>query len=296
MSSRRDFMKMGAVLAAGSLGLPGIARAIQPVSRKGTPTIKVGCAAYSYSRYIRANTMTLEGFIDLAAEIGCDGVELTSYYFPPNFDIQYINKIKRQAFLLGLDISATSVGNQFTFPPGPDRDKNIAHVKQWIDHAAEMGAPCMRVFGGPVPKGSSVEEASQWVVECMEECAKSAEQRGVVLALENHGGVTTNADRLLSIMKSVSSDWVGVNLDTGNFVADDPYAAIEKASPYTVTTHIKTQVSPTGKPKEEVDVQRIVNILRKAEYRGYLTVEYEGAEEPKTAVPKLIQAMKGAIG
>lgn len=293
---RRDFLRLGGLLAAGTVGglVPVDA---EPIARKGGPAIKVGCAAYSYRQCLQGDgaSMTMESFLDTAAEIGCDGVELTSYYWPPDFDLKYVNKLKRRALILGLDISATSVGNKFSVPPGPERDKNLDLVRTWIKHAAEMGAPCMRIFGGTAPKGSTEEQAMAWIVECIQECLPLAEQHGVVLALENHGGVTTVAKNLVAIVKTVNSDWLAVNLDTGNFATADPYADIAEAAPYAVTTHFKTQIHPAGKDKQPVDLKKTVDILRGAGYRGYVTLEYEAAEDPKTAVPKAINALREMV-
>jgi len=286
---------MGALLAVGGIGGLSVSQA-EPISRKGGPAIKVGCAAYSYRKYLKGDkvSMTLEDFLETAAEIRCDGVELTSYYFPVEGTSAYINKLKRKAFLLGLDVSGTAVGNRFTFPLGDQRDAQIADVKKWINYGAEMGAPCLRIFAGPPPEGTSRDEASRWVVECIQECLPVAEEKGVILALENHGGVTSSADEVLSILKAVDSDWLCLNLDTGNFRTEDLYADIAKVAAYSVTTHFKTQVQPAGKSKQEADLARIVRILRDAGYRGYLTLEYEAEEDPKTAVPKAIRRMKEA--
>jgi sugar phosphate isomerase/epimerase len=240
--------------------------------------------------------MTWDDFLNMAAEIGCDGVELTSYYFPPNVDVGYINRVKRRSFLLGLDVSGTSVGNRFTVPPGEERNAQLAAVKNWINRAAEMGAPCMRVFAGGAPKGTTEEQAMKWVVECLEECAPLAEQRGVILALENHGGVTATAANTVSMVKAIKSDWVGINLDTGNFGTDDPYADIAVAAPFAVTTHVKTAVRPKGKQAEALDLKRISSILGQIGYRGYLTLEYEASEDPKTGVPRFIRQLKDIIG
>ncbi len=297
MTSRRDFLRLGGLAAVGAVsGLVPVTGA-EPIARKGGPAIKVGCAAYSYRQYLQGAgaSMTMESFLDTAAEIGCDGVELTSYYWPPDFDLKYTGKLKRRALILGLDISATSVGNKFSVPPGPERDKNLDLVKTWIKHAAEMGAPCMRIFGGGVPAGSTEEQATAWIVECVKECLPLAEQHGVVLALENHGGVTTLAKNLIAIVKAVDSDWLGVNLDTGNFATADPYADLAEAAPYAVTTHFKTQIHPAGKDKQPADLKRIVDILRGVGYRGYVTLEYEAAEDSKTAVPKAINALREMV-
>lgn len=286
---------MGGLLTAGMIaGTHGVLAA-EPVSRKGAAVVKVGCAAQSYRKYLIDNTMTLEGFLDLAAELGCDGVEMTSYYFPKGFDLAYINKLKRRAFQLGLDICGTSVGNNFVIPAGPKRDEQIALAKTWIEHAAEMGAPVIRIFGGGVPKDVSRDDAIKWSVECIQTVVPYAEQHGVVLAVENHGGMPATSEEVIRILDGVKSDWVAANLDTGNFRTADPYADVAKTAPYSVTTHFKTEVAPQGKPKVPSDVKKIVGILRSAGYRGYLTLEYEGKEEPKTAVPTAIKAIREAV-
>lgn len=292
MNTRRDFLRLGGVALAAAV--TGTAEAVEPITRKGTPVVKVGCAAYSYQKYLKDGSMTLEQFMEAAAEMGCDGVELTSYYFPGGFNTAYLNKLKRRALVLGLDICATSVADNFAVPPSPKRTADIERVKQWIGYAAEMGAPCIRVFAGDAKKDVTHEQAMAWVAECLEICAPSAEQRGVVLAMENHGTLTSVADRAIGILKSVKSDWVALNLDTGNFRTPDPYADIAKAVPYAVTTHFKSGIAPTGRPKEPADLKRIVKILRDGGYRGYLTLEYESAEEPNVAVPRIIKTMRQA--
>ena len=296
MSTRRDFLRMGGLLTVGAVaGMAGIKADADPLSRKGAPVIRIGCAAQSYRQYLNDKSMTMEQFLDSAAEMGCDGVELTSYYWPRGFDMAYLNKIKRRCFLLGLDVCATSVGNNFVMPAGPKRDQQIEHVKTWIAHAAEMGAPCMRVFGGSVPKDTTRDDAIKWVTESLRILAPVAEQHGVILAVENHGGMPATADEVIRMLDIVKSDWVAANLDAGNFHTADPYADIAKTAPYAVTTHFKTEVAYEGKPKEPADLKKIVGLLRSSGYRGYLTLEYEGKEEPRLAVPKAISAMREAV-
>ena len=269
---------------------------MEPVERSGPARIKLSCCAYSYRQFLSGDkkTMTLDDFIGTCADMGLDGVELTSYYFPST-DAAYLNHLKRQCYLSGLDVSGTAVGNNFCVGPGETRDKQIASVKQWIDHAADLGAPAMRVFAGSAPGGTSEEDARQWVVECLQECSQRAGERGVILALENHGGVTTTADGLLAIITKVKSDWVGVNLDTGNFRSADPYADIAQAAPYAVTCHAKTDIHPVGAAGGEADFGRIVEILRGAHYRGYLSIEYEAREDPRTGVPKFAERLRAAL-
>ncbi|HIE50264.1 MAG TPA: sugar phosphate isomerase/epimerase [Armatimonadetes bacterium] len=299
--SRRKFLRETALLVAGaavgnSVSRPG--KAIEPFNRSAPPGLKLSCAAYSYRQFLagRNKTMTLEDFVVKCAQMGLEGVELTSYYFPRPVTTEYLHRLKRHVFLLGLEVSATSVGNNFCLPPGGARDKQIAYVKQWIDYAVEFGAPCIRIFAGQVPQGHTEEEARRWTGECIEECCAHAARRGVLLALENHGGLTSTAEGLLAIVQAVQSEWFGVNLDTGNFRTPDPYADIAKVAPYAITVHLKTEIAPRGQPRQEADFARIVNLLRQANYRGYLALEYEAAESPLTAVPRHIETLRQLVG
>ncbi|MDQ1253658.1 MAG: Sugar phosphate isomerase/epimerase [Euryarchaeota archaeon] len=260
--------------------------------------MKVGSTAYSYRKYLTSGEMTLEGFLDKAVELRMDIVDLTSYYFKST-DIEYLNYIKKCAYLRGLDITGTAVGNSFTYKEAEKRADAVNLVKKWVDFSVILGAPCIRVFAGGVPEGSSFEEAKGWTVQCLEECLDYAKPKGVIIALENHGGITSTADQVISILEAVSGSyleerWLGTNLDLGNY-RGDPYGNIEKAAPYAVTTHAKTDVFVEGVGRQDADFEKITQILHKAGYKGCLSIEYEGAEEPMTAMPKFVNYLKACV-
>lgn len=273
------------------------AHAIDPIARSGKGRLKVSLAAYSLRRQLDLKNpqLTLDGFLERCAEWGADGAELTEYYFPRPITPTLITGLKRKAFLLGLDITGTPVGNNFVRPPGAERDREVEGLRRWIDISADLGSPAIRIFAGNATRGVDEAEARRWVVECIEECCERAAQRGVFLAIENHGGVVARADGLLEIVKAVACPWVGVNLDTGNFHTPDPYADLERCAPYAVTCQLKTEVTPEGKAKEAADVPRIVAILRKAGYEGYVTLEHEADEDPLEAIPRHLEALRKAI-
>jgi sugar phosphate isomerase/epimerase len=236
--------------------------------------------------------MTLEDFIDFCAAQGVAGTELTSYYFRRT-DREYLVALKRRAFLNGLTVTGVPVGNNFCLPPGEERRQQIAHVKSWIEHAAVLGAPCMRIFAGSPPRGGSEEQAREWAIECLRETAKHAAEFGVVLALENHGGITSSAAQLLRLIEEADSPWLGVNLDTGNF-QQNPYAEIEKVAPRAVVVQHKVEVrGPSG--HEPADFPRILGILEAAGYRGVIALEYEARANPLEAVPRHLAAMRRAL-
>src|SRR5215213_7940218 len=178
------------------------ATAIEPIQRNKQSKIKLSLAAYSYRDLLTGKSpkLTLEDFINDCAGMGLEGTELTSYYFPPDATPKYLRALKQQAFRLGLDISGTAVGNNFCYPPGDKRDKEMQHVKHWVDNAEILGAPVIRIFSGEVQSGQSAADAHRLAVEGMEEACAYAAEHGVFLALENHGGLTSDVKGILALV------------------------------------------------------------------------------------------------
>jgi sugar phosphate isomerase/epimerase len=259
--------------------------------------MKLSLAAYSYRQFLtgKEGGMTLDDFIRLCADLNLDGCELTSYYFPKDFKDDYLVHLKELTFRLGLDISGTAIANDFCLPPGPDRDATLAHTRKWIDHSALMGAPVIRIFAGKVPSGGTEDAAIELCVTGINEALEYAAQKGVFLALENHGGITATPEQMLKIIKGVKpSPWFGVNFDGGNFRGADPYAELAQIAPYAVNAQIKVDLY-REKTHEDADLARMVKILADANYRGYIVLEYEGAEDPKVAVPRHIAALRAIL-
>ena len=282
--------------------------AIEPIGRQGDPKLLLGLAAYSLRRKMKwmkgkPNEEAQEGadwdlfdFIDYCADHGCAGAELTSYFFPPEFDDDYLLKLKRHAYLRGVAVSGTAVGNVFTHPQGDERRTQIEYVKKWIQHAAVMGAPHIRVFAGKAPKGMSQVDGEKNFIECYEECLQVAGEKGIFLGLENHGGIVSEADALVRIMKAVESPWAGINLDSGNFHTTDPYGDLAKIAPYAVNVQMKMSLKRKGaKEKEPMDLPKLLKILRAANYQGWFTLEYEENEDAEGAVPGILKEMAALL-
>jgi sugar phosphate isomerase/epimerase len=295
-----NFTRRQFIVGAAAAGLPafsGPPRAMDPIRRKGEPRMKLSLAGYSFRDYLSGSkkSMSYEDFIDLAAGYPLDAIEPTSYYFPEPVTAEYLQRFRRRAFMLGLDISGTAVGNTFTHAPGPQLEKEIAHVKKWVDHSVALGAPVIRIFAGNLPKGTAEADARKRAVDAIQQCCEYAAQHGIFLALENHGGIVTTAEQTLAIVKEVRSDWFGVNLDTGNFHGPDPYRELEQVAPYAVNVQIKTEISVANGPRGEADLGRQIDILKKVGYRGYVALEYEGREDPKIAVPRYLATLRKLI-
>lgn len=300
---RRGFLQ-SAALATTATCFAGIApktvKAIEPITRNGKPKFKFSLAAYSYRELLAKKggqpaKLTIEDFITDCAKMGLEGTELTSYYFPADTNDAYLRQVKSLCFKLGLDVSGTAVGNDFCHPPGEKRSEQIATTKRWCDNAAVLGAPVIRIFAGKVQKGQSDSEAHKLIVDGIEECCQYAGERGVFLALENHGGPTATPEGLLAIVKDVKSPWFGVNLDSGNFSTADPYGDLAKIAPYALNAQVKVVVKPSGGSKEPTDMHRLARIMREAGYRGYIVLEFEEPEDPRIACPRYVDEMRAAF-
>jgi sugar phosphate isomerase/epimerase len=293
-------MALSSAVGAGAIGcglLSGsLARAIEPIQRHGGSQFKFSLAAYSYRKLLtaRENRLSLEDFIADCAKMRLQGAELTSYYFPVPISTEYLLRIKDLSFRLGLDISGTAIGNDFCHPPGAERDEQLANTKRWIDHSATLGAPVMRIFAGNVRSQDSA-AAQRLVIEAIEDCCQYAGERGVYLALENHGGLTAKADDMLALVRAVQSPWFGVNLDTGNFHSDDIEGDLAKLAPYAVNVQVKVVVSGPDGRKRPMDFDRLAELLATAGYRGYIVLEYEEDEDARLACPRYVDAIRKAF-
>jgi sugar phosphate isomerase/epimerase len=296
-ASRRQFLHSSLFAGTGLVFGAGSAAAIEPIHRTGSSHMRLSLAAYSFRQELdlkRKPTMTFDDFIDLAAGMDLDAVELTQYYFPQT-TTDYLAHLKGRCTRLGLDISGTAVGNNFCVSDPDKLRQQIASVKKWIEYSAFLGAKTMRIFAGYLDKGDSEDKARERCVAAIQEACDHAAKYGLYLALENHGGITGTLDQILALVKAVRHDFFGVNLDTGNFHTDDPYADLEKLAPYAVTVQVKTEIKRRGMKEEDADLKREIDILRTARYRGYVVLEYEAKEDARTAVPRHIETLKKLV-
>jgi sugar phosphate isomerase/epimerase len=324
---RRDFIKRAALLplCAAGAGLPTTARAtIQPIKRLGGSALKVSCNAYSFARLLndqlqgRGAGISLLDLADFCAKQNFDGIDVTGYYFPgyekngPGVPTdKYIFELKRRAFDLGLGISGTGVGNNFTVADKEARAKDVQRIKNWVEVAGKLGAPVVRVFADTqmraqtwetVSKGASRDDVEKWIADDIRACADHAAKFGVIIGVQNHGDFLKTADNLISLLKRIDSPWCGAIVDTGYFKTADPYAEMAKAAPFAVNWQIKQ--SPLGVESEEAsptDLKRLLRLVRDSGYRGYLPIETlsprggGGGYDPFTVVPKFLAQLREAI-
>jgi sugar phosphate isomerase/epimerase len=294
--SRRSF------LATSALGACSAA-AIEPMPRKGRANLQLSLAAYSMREFFTDGArpaakppppdkaMDMFKFVDYCAEHGCDGSEVTSYYFPKDVTTDWLVQLRRHAFLRGVALSGTAIGNNFSHPKGEKRDREIALCKQWIDRAAVLGTSHIRVFAGQtreIPR----EEADKLVISALEECCDYAGSKGIFLGIENHDAIGS-AEHLLKLIKPVKSRWLGVNLDSGNFHTENPYDDFARSVPYAVNVQIKTELRRAGaNAAEPADLPKFMKLLRDGGYQGWVALEYEAKEDPFTAIPPVLKKLK----
>jgi sugar phosphate isomerase/epimerase len=265
--------------------------------------MKLSLAAYSLRKYLQQNwpnprkraakaAMTMADFVDYCGKLKLDGCEPTSYYFPNPLSVKYLEDLRERAKRQHLAISATAIGNDFCVKDGPTRKRQLQLCRQWVDYAAVLGAPSIRIFAGKVPRGDSEAAAIERCVAGINESVKYAAKKKVALALENHGGITATPKQMLRIISGVTpSPYFGVNFDGGNFRTDDPYRDLAVIAPYAINAQLKLSVTRKGK-REPADMKKTLQILKRAGYRGWVALEYEEREEPKKEIPKVIHKLR----
>lgn len=282
--NRRNFFAATAAAGAG-LSLNGAPQ--KPIEKKAR--LRTAICAYSFRNELKAKKMTYDDLVRLAVELDVDGLDLTVYWFPENLD-GFLMPLKRLAFRNAVELCSISISTNCCQPTPAGQAAEVDKIKKWVDVAEKLGAGHIRVFGGTVPKGSTEEQAAGWVVEILKRAAEYSGGKGVTLGIENHGGVTERADRIIQIVKAVDSPWVGINVDTGNF-RKDAYNQLRMCMPYAVNSQVKSEIMDETGKKGPADWDRIIRMFAEASYKGYFALEYEAAEPAPIAVPRMTRQL-----
>ena len=301
--NRRHFLATS-LSALGASALP----AIEPIKRTGPSKMELGVAAYGFRDYFEWSRdkknkikdgkapMSIIDFIDWCADQGVPGAELTSYFFPPDTDTAFCEKVRAHVDKRSVRITGSAIGNTYTNPPGEKRDEQLAYTKRWVDFCAILGAPHIRVFAGAAPKGMSLENGVKNCIETYQMALDYAATKKIFLGIENHGGVVAEPEQLIAIIQAAKSEYAGINFDSGNFHTEDPYADLAKIAPYTVNVQLKVDIKRKGAAKEEPsDIPRVIQILRDAQYSGWFTLEYE-RKDPFVEMPQFVKQLKPLLG
>jgi sugar phosphate isomerase/epimerase len=297
--SRRTFIKaLAAVPVLPAIGFPMLLAQGGKETRSYSHKFKLSLNVYSFNALLRAGSIDLFDVLSFCARHNFDAIDPTGYYFPgypePPAD-ELINEFKRKAFLLGLDVSGTGVRNDFANPDPAARKADIEMIKKWVEAAAKLGIPNLRIFAGTNRhEGFSRDQVFGWMVRDIRECCDYGRRLGVIIALQNHNDFLKTAADVDRIFERVDSEWLGLNLDIGSYRQHEPYGEIEKNIRHAVTWQIKENVWIDGK-ETPTDFVRLFTIIRKAGYRGYLPLETLGAGDPFEKVPRLLQEVKSAL-
>jgi sugar phosphate isomerase/epimerase len=315
--NRRQFIASTAALAAASLG-PAVAAQDRPAAagRKN----RIATSTYSFWRFRPDSKVNIEDCIRHSAAMGFDGVEILHRQMEgasprdnTDLDNAYLQNLKRVAIIEGIDLCGFSIHQGFVYPKAEDRQRNVDHTIKCINLAYKLGIPTMRLNTGRwnttrdfnqlmkdrgqeprLPGYNDDEEAFKWCIDSIGQCLKAAQDCGVLLALENHWGLGLTPEGVLRIVEGVNSPWLQVLMDTGNFL-EDPYDKLEKLASKTVFVQAKTYYGGGLWYTLDLDYRRIAGILRKHDYPGYVSLEFEGKEDWRTAIPKSLEVLRKAF-
>jgi sugar phosphate isomerase/epimerase len=286
--NRRSFLTLtGAAVVA--TAAPG---ARVPQTSPGKARFRTGLVAYSYRQALQAKTMTYEDLIRVAVETGTDGIDLTVYWLPSTAD-DYVLPLRRLAYRNRVEIYSLGTRVQLAQPTDELREKQLVELRKWVDVAQKIGATHVRVFGGAKPPGATLDQAIGFAAETLKRGAEYAGARGLILGVEDDGGITEFAKETIEIVTRADSPWAGMNLDIGNFRPPKVYDQIEMSIPHAVSTHVKVDVAlDDGKTRAPFDWDRVFAMFAAHGFRGYMGLEYEAAGDPAGAVPGYLRRLK----
>jgi L-ribulose-5-phosphate 3-epimerase len=327
-ADRRGFLKgvgLGAAAGlAGWSGTPARGGSIQEAkpadgtrpSSSSAPARRnpIGVSTYSFWQF-RNNRLDILECIDKAAAMGFDGVEVLHIQMADESNTA-LQQIKRRAHSNGLALMGFSTHQGFVTPNRQERHDNVQKTLYQIDLAYRLGIPTMRINTGrwgttksfddlmahkgiePALPGHKDEEAFEWVIEALEKLLPRAEDCGVVLGLENHWGLGRTAEGVIKIVEAINSPWLHITLDTGNFL-EDSYAQMDRMASSKVPIALvqaKTYFGGGRWYALDLDYARIAEILRKHDYHGWISLEFEGNEDAETGVPKSLEVLRKNFG
>ena len=317
---RRSLIKS---VAAATIGAPLVSfnkpESSNNLSLKKIKHNPIGVSTYSFWQFNGQET-PIEYCIDKASEFGFDGIELLLIQMESEKN-NYLQRLKKRAFDSGLDIMGLSTHQSFVSPDASKRKENIELTKHQIEVAYSLGIPTIRINTGrwgttkpigdksefdvlmdnkgveSIIDGYTEEEGFKWVIDSIEQCIPTAEKCGVVLGLENHWGLGLTSKGVMKIVNAIDSPWLSVTLDTGNFF-DNREEQLAELAPHTCLIQAKTYYGGAKWPAFDqinIDYKSIGELMRKNNYKGYISLEFEGNEDANTAIPKSLELLRNSF-
>ena len=320
LMKRRSLIKS---IAAASIGAPLVSfnklESSNNLSLKKIKHNPIGVSTYSFWQFNGRET-PIEYCIDKASEFGFDGIELLLIQMESEKN-NYLQRLKKRAFDSGLDIMGLSTHQSFVSPDASKRKENIELTKHQIEVAYSLGIPTIRINTGrwgttkpigdksefdvlmdnkgveSIIDGYTEEEGFKWVIDSIEQCIPTAEKCGVVLGLENHWGLGLTSKGVMKIVNAIDSPWLSVTLDTGNFF-DNREEQLADLAPHTCLIQAKTYYGGAKWPAFDqinIDYKSIGELMRKNNYKGYISLEFEGNEDANSAIPKSLELLRNSF-
>jgi sugar phosphate isomerase/epimerase len=316
MQNRRMFLGTAAAGAAWGLGVRG-ARADEP---SGKPAAgKIGDFKISLAEWSIHNALTRKAvaekefgraitnldFPQIARDFGVEGIEFVNQFFKDKaHDSTYLKELKTRANDVGVTCVLIMIDGEGDGDFGGNdqarRDRAVENHKKWVDAAAALGCHAIRINTGHHYSPTDVSAVA-------EDCSRLTEygdQHGIKIICENHGGVSSNPDAMVALMKAVNKPTFGTLPDFGNFperggkYSIDVYDAIARMMPYAKGVSAKSYDFDENGEETKLDYARILKIVTDAGYHGFVGIEYEGSRlsEPEgiKATKKLLEKVRGS--
>jgi len=267
--------------------------------------MKIAVCHYSLHRVFVEQQWTLNKFAEYVKELDVPGID---------FHVRFLDspetaadKIQAALDATGLELSGLSMSNNFNVQNEKKYREQIDTVKVWLKVANQVNAPVSRVFGGHINDRSNPDMLNQGmenVLNALKELVPVAEEQGVILALENHGGLPCTGKEQVEIIEKINSPYLRATIDVGNYMQapQDGAEGTAIAAKHCAYLHFKDfRRLPDGKLKAtvvgegDIDHRKCMQSVVDAGFDDYVALEYEGSEDELTGVPKSIQYMKDVV-
>jgi len=270
---------------------------------------------WSYFAAWKRGEIDIPNFIKTVRDDGAEGVELLDFFWKDR-DVE-IKAVEAALSETSTPVGVYSISNNFVNADPDIRSKQVQVIRSGVDSAIHFGASVVRVFAGNYDDKHSFHQAFNWIVEGLKASADYAAEKGVVLALENHGRLAGRSDQVKSIIDAVNSPALRANPDTGNFllVHQAPHDAVKELASLAAMVHFKDfrevpdshegfayvsldglKYVGTAVGEGDVALAECVSELKDAKFNGWVNIEYEGTEDPTLALPRSIVNARKYLG
>lgn len=267
--------------------------------------MRISMCHYSFNRTWKAEAWNCDRLAAEVKNLGLDAVDFHAGLLgdpkaaPANIKTALSNQ--------GMSLSGLSLSNNFNQEDPAELLNQIEMVKTWILVAAEVEAPVSRIFGGHIHDRSDraqLERGFARIIDALGEVAQAAERSGVVLALENHGGLPCTGEEQVRAIETINSPFLKATIDVGNYMqgGQEGHEGTAVAAKHAAYVHFKDYRKKTPNlPWElgratvgegDVDHLKCLKALKNAGYNGDIAIEYEGIEEERIGVPKSVAYTK----